>query len=187
MTSSRNCSAKSALDAGDFWQLCQRPTCKLAEFAWCLSLTRSRRSYDASSSSSTAKWIRPKSWRSRFGSSSGKTSRRSFRASWDKLSRHARNECPYRESSQRVAISETEFLAGVNAEWSAEEGQIVRDLIAWVRDQKLEDNFKRGGRGVAFIPVMRASLGNYSPMSIRRGDLRIRLGVLVKWLPPFDA
>ncbi len=90
------------------------------------------------------------------------------------------------ESSQRVAISETEFLAGVNAEWSAEESQIVRDLIAWARGQRLEDNFKRGVRGVAFIPVLRGSLGNYSPMAIRRGDLRIRLGVL-KWLPPFNA
>jgi hypothetical protein len=90
------------------------------------------------------------------------------------------------DSSQRVAISETEFLEGVSAEWSAEESQIARDLVAWARGQRLEDNFKRGGRGVAFIPVLRGSLGNYSPMSIRRGDLRIRLGVL-KWLPPFDA
>ena len=90
------------------------------------------------------------------------------------------------DSSLRVAISEAEFLAAFDAEYSAQEQQTVRKLILWARGQGLVDNFQQGSRGTAFRPIVRGTLGDYYPVTIRRGNLRIQLRWLNR-LPPFDT
>jgi hypothetical protein len=83
-------------------------------------------------------------------------------------------------------ITEGEFLAGIAADRTAAEQDVVRHLIAWARGQRLDDDFRKGKKGLAFIPVLLHADRCYYPISVQRKGLIV---FQMRWLkdhPPFD-
>lgn len=89
---------------------------------------------------------------------------------------------------QRNKISDSEFIGQVTANRTPAEVQIIRHLIDWSRKQKLEDNFRQGSRGSAFIPVLNHSGQSFYPVSVQRnGNIVIQMRWLKDQLPFNDA
>lgn len=89
-------------------------------------------------------------------------------------------------SNQRDKISDSDFMEQVAASRTDAEVKIIRHLIDWARRQKLEDNFRQGSRGSAFIPILNHSGHPYYPMSVQRNG---NIVVQMRWLkdhPPFN-
>ena len=89
-------------------------------------------------------------------------------------------------TSSRERIADVDFMADVTADRSEAEVKIIRQLVEWSRGRGLEDNFRRGQRGAAFLPVLKHSGRKCYPLSVQqRGDVVIQM----RWLkdhPPFD-
>lgn len=89
-------------------------------------------------------------------------------------------------TNPRDNISDSEFMGQVTENRTAAEVQTIRQLIDWARTQKLEDNFRQGSRGSAFIPILKHSGQSYFPFSVQRGG---NIVIQMRWLkdrPPFN-
>jgi hypothetical protein len=77
----------------------------------------------------------------------------------------------------RESISEEEFLTEFDSKRSSTEQDIARKLISWAKEKGLRDDFRRGSRGVAFIPGVQCGSNSVWPVSLRshQGQLVIRV------------
>jgi hypothetical protein len=89
-------------------------------------------------------------------------------------------------STGRVNATEAEFLSSIAADRTAEEQSVIRRLIDWSREHGLDDSFRKGQKGISFIPELRHADRQYYPISVRqRGPIAIQM----RWLkkdPPFN-
>lgn len=89
-------------------------------------------------------------------------------------------------SGRRDKIAEADFMAQAVTDRPEAEVKIVRQLIEWARRQGLDDNFRQGERGSAFIPALNHSGRFFYPVSVQ---LKGTIVIQMRWLkdrPPFN-
>jgi len=79
----------------------------------------------------------------------------------------------------RETISEEEFLTEFDSERTPEEQQVARRFIAWARRSGLRDDFRRGQKGSAFIPVLEREGQRFYPILLQRRGMVV---IQMRWL-----